>query len=565
MSQRVASLFAEIGADTKGFEQGAGKVKASLQDQQKMMQSFGSVQKQKAKEFEDAEKRKWKAAKDSARAQAQAYREAEKQQRASARAAQEAANEQERAHQKMVSGLQRVAIALVAIGVAAKKGYDFAKEGADIQFTAERFDRLAQSIGSTGDVLLGKMKEATKGTLSDMEAMAAATDILSLGLADTQEQAIRLATVQSGLAMDTNQLVLALTNQTTMRFDQLGVSVTGFEDKVKALEEAGYSAQDAFTEAFLQQAEEQLLKVGNAADAAAGQFKIFEAGNKNATDQLKESWAEAVLPLIEYVNVQRAANDETNRIDEIYKSYANSVGLSVEELEALRWGVSDTDAEFEVFSDEVQRAEEYGRAWSNMLGESIPIIKEVEENTQELHSLMGDFQGIADTYIEKTDELKAKEAELLEEKAKLISQGYSEEGAKIGEVNAKLDENIAKQGEAAEAAEEASKRRIAALVEQGFMADGVLTQKELGALLKLETQWGLMSQEAATSAMEVNSAVQEYLQTGDVDTFTSSIDGATKALLSMPDEKTIRLNLVTMVNGQTVTEENYYEILNSGT
>ena len=77
-----------------------------------------------------------------------------------------------------------------------------------------------------------------------------------------------------------NQLVLTLTNQTTMRFDALGVSVADFDEKVKALEESGLSAQDAFTEAFLQQAEEQIEKVGSAADTTMGNFMQLEAAVK---------------------------------------------------------------------------------------------------------------------------------------------------------------------------------------------------------------------------------------------------------------------------------------------
>lgn len=187
-----------------------------------------------------------------------------------------------------------------------KQGYDFAKEGAQLEFTAVKFDRLARSVDTTGDALLGKMREATRGTLSDMEAMAAATDILSLGLAQTEEQAIRLAAVQSGLAMDTNQMVLALTNQTTMRFDQLGLSVVGFDEKVKQLKESGMSAQEAFTEAFLQQAEAQLLKVGHAADETAGTFMRFEAGVKNLGDTMKKAAATGLEP---FVQILVDAND----------------------------------------------------------------------------------------------------------------------------------------------------------------------------------------------------------------------------------------------------------------
>ena len=55
-----------------------------------------------------------------------------------------------------------------------------------------------------------------------------------------------------------------------MRFDALGISVDGFDEKVKALEETGLSASEAFNEAFLQQAEEQIKKVGDVANTSEG-------------------------------------------------------------------------------------------------------------------------------------------------------------------------------------------------------------------------------------------------------------------------------------------------------
>jgi len=187
------------------------------------------------------------------------------------------------------SGIDLASMALGKL----KQGYDFAKQGAQIEFTAIKFDRLAATIGTTGDALQGKLKTATQGTLSDMESMALATDLLSLGLTRNEKDTVRLASVISGLGMDMNQLVLTLSNKTTMRFDQLGVAVSGFDERLKGLKKSGMDADAAFTEAFLQQAEAQLIKVGNAADTTAGEFMKFEAELKNFTDTAKMAAADA--------------------------------------------------------------------------------------------------------------------------------------------------------------------------------------------------------------------------------------------------------------------------------
>ena len=184
--------------------------------------------------------------------------------------------------------------ALAAVGLAVKEVYDGIKEGAELEYAASRFDRLAEAAGTTADVLLGELKEATSGMISDSELMSSASDLMALGLADTSEEVIRLTTVAGALGMNMNQLVLTLTNQTTMRFDALGVSVAGFDEKVKALTDSGMSAQDAFSEAFLQQAEEQIEKVGSKAGTSAGQIQTMESAFKNLGDAIKLTTADAL-------------------------------------------------------------------------------------------------------------------------------------------------------------------------------------------------------------------------------------------------------------------------------
>lgn len=181
---------------------------------------------------------------------------------------------------------------------AAEQFYQFAREGAELEFTIGKFDRLSESIGTTTDALLKDLKEATDGTMSDMELMGAATDFMTLGLAKSHDEVVRLSTVSSQLGMDMNQLVLTLTNQTTMRFDALGVAVDGFDEKVKALKDSGMDANAAFTEAFLQQAEEQIAKVGSVTDETLGSFMRFEAAIDNLATKAKMNAAPAMEDLI---------------------------------------------------------------------------------------------------------------------------------------------------------------------------------------------------------------------------------------------------------------------------
>ncbi len=194
-----------------------------------------------------------------------------------------------------------------------KKGFDFAREGAELDYASVKFERMAGSVGSLSNVMLGDLREATRGLYSDAELMARAGDFMALGLAKTHDEAVRLATVAGALNMNMNQLVLTLTNQTTMRFDTLGVTVDGFKEKVAALEAAGMSANDAFNEAFLQQAEEQILKVGHAADTTLGAFMRFEAQSANTWDRIKTKAGEFFEPFLDYLT---DGMERTNRLAE---------------------------------------------------------------------------------------------------------------------------------------------------------------------------------------------------------------------------------------------------------
>ncbi|MCZ2459149.1 MAG: hypothetical protein LC128_05945 [Chitinophagales bacterium] len=212
---------------------------------------------------------------------------------------------------------------------AAKEFYNFAREGAELEFTIEKFDRLSESIGTTTEALLKDLKEATDGTMSDMELMGAATDFMTLGLAKSHDEVVRLTTVASQLGMNMNQLVLTLTNQTTMRFDALGVAVDGFDEKVKRLKDSGMDANAAFTEAFLQQAEEQIAKVGSVTDETLGTFMRFEAAIANLATTAKMDAAPAMEGLIKVltdgINVLGGNKGWASLLDDVNDSISEGI------------------------------------------------------------------------------------------------------------------------------------------------------------------------------------------------------------------------------------------------
>lgn len=351
--------------------------------------------------------------------------------------------------------------------LALKKLYETARQGAELEYTREKFDRLAQSIGTTSDALLRDLQTATRGTVSDMEAMALAADMLSLGLAKNADQAVRLAKVQSGLSMDMNQLVLTLANQTTMRFDQLGVSVDGFDAKVKELKATGMDANEAFKEAFLQQAEAQLEKVGNAADESIGSFKRFEAQWKNVTDRIKKDTAETFAPLIEYMAKGIEGNNNYARALDIsgmsqrefaYRAqqsgmsiyeYAESVIAAYEATQGLTGSLDSNGRQAALTADELKALSEANKLTiDGMISASDAAV---------------DFQEKQSDILTQIDDLKKKKEEY-----------YPWEVEKIQDVEDKIQDLSEKYADNADEYEKAMKRKFAMnAIEAIEMEDGV--------------------------------------------------------------------------------------------
>lgn len=415
--------------------------------------------------------------------------------------------------------LQGVGISLSVAGAITvmKKTFEFAKEGAQLELLESRFDRLSKSIGTTSDALLDDLRVATRGMYSDAELMKGATDLMALGLAKTQDKVIRLSKVMSGLNMDMNQLVLTLTNQTTMRFDALGVSVDGFKEKVKALEAQGMSANDAFNEAFLRQAEDQLKKVGEAADTSAGSFMQFEAVIKNNMDSAKRSLADFFAPALkwltegmklelEYRDALKQANEELYNqhmvtliwTDEMLKA-AQAQMLLNSHLEAEQKYLGDQAVAMQVATDAVTT---YGMKNEDL----VKVIGGVTEENKR--------------YLETTDLLRKSQIELGTEKEKLIKQGYSEESKAVQDVNGKMAENAEKMAENRKKHQEWINAKIGDLLLMKLSVDG-LTNSELSYYLAFMTQSGQMKQTDAALALSI---------VGDTDRIAKGFDNAKESV-----------------------------------
>ena len=101
--------------------------------------------------------------------------------------------------QKFSTSLSGIATKAIAVGVSlgalkaalggveavARAAFAALNEGAQLELAQSRFENLAASIGTTADALTTDMGRATQGMMSQAGMVSAASDIISLGLADS--------------------------------------------------------------------------------------------------------------------------------------------------------------------------------------------------------------------------------------------------------------------------------------------------------------------------------------------------------------------------------------------
>lgn len=161
-------------------------------------------------------------------------------------------------------------------------------EGAQLELAEARFEKLAGSIGASSDSILQKFSAATGGMISNAEMVANASQIISLGLAGNETDVVRLGNVVSQLGLDMSQVILTFANDSKMRLDALGLSITDVEARTKAYTDTGMAMSQAFDLAVLDALEAKLELIGSAADTTAGDMLKVEAAWANITDEGKK-------------------------------------------------------------------------------------------------------------------------------------------------------------------------------------------------------------------------------------------------------------------------------------
>ena len=229
---------------------------------------------------------------------------------------------------------------------AAKKAFDLGAEGAQLDRTRDIFNRLSESIGETSDVMIGKLRNATMGMVSDTELMKASARTMSMGLASTGDEAAKLAEIavklgsamgkEAGPAMEEFGLLLA--NQSTLRLDTFGISAARVKERIQELTIATptMSREVAFMTATMEQAEISMANLGDAIKPDAYSQMAAEMGN--ITDELKILASKGLGPA---VSLMSELLREARKLSDLRKAgrdlnaFAEEMGFTEEEADKL--------------------------------------------------------------------------------------------------------------------------------------------------------------------------------------------------------------------------------------
>lgn len=192
----------------------------------------------------------------------------------------------------------------VAGGAVVKFAGDLATSAAPAEAVTNTFKNLAASIGEEAAPMLEELRQATRGMVADTDLMQATNKFMSMGLADSSEEAAKLAEMAtqlgSAMGMDATasmeDFAQMLANQAIPRLDNFGISSGQVRTRIDELMAAdqNLTREQAFMQAVMEQGETSMAKIGEQSGTTAASMATVQAQIEN----LKISMGTALLPIL---------------------------------------------------------------------------------------------------------------------------------------------------------------------------------------------------------------------------------------------------------------------------
>lgn len=189
------------------------------------------------------------------------------------------------------TGMLKSALGGAAVLGVAKQAVELAKMGAQAQRAETAFENLSGGTEEASENLQA-MQEATRGAMSEMDMMAAANKLMSMGLADSAEELGNVSemavTLGSAFGKDAGTSIeefsLMLANMSIPRLDTFGMSGAKARQRILELQAAmpGLSRETAFMQATMEQGAVAMERLGGRVEDNALAFERLAAWTEDA-------------------------------------------------------------------------------------------------------------------------------------------------------------------------------------------------------------------------------------------------------------------------------------------
>ena len=391
MAQKIASIYAEIGANTTGFNKGMTSAKASLKyfsdsakrtntETAKLAETTGTLKADIGKfstmlssatprniEYADSFgiiKKNFEDGNITIDQARESINDLTKEMKDGTKA--QGAFAGEGVNITKALGLVAIGIgAVVSAAVLMKKVFDFGEAGAQVTRLSDASSQVAKSMGSDMDDIVSAVRSASLNTVSDYDIMEASSRAMMLGVSADAGQLANLMEVAAlrGRAMGVsttqafNDIVTGIGRMSPLILDNLGIVIDAearFGDYAKSIgktkdELTGAEKKQALLNAVLEEGNVLLDKAGGLTKDAASEYEQFDAAIKNLTNTFKENASEGITPVVENMNDMLMAQ----------RAIKEAIDLQVfseKELMAMEWEVITTGKTYKELLGEINLA-----------------------------------------------------------------------------------------------------------------------------------------------------------------------------------------------------------------
>ncbi|MBU1108144.1 MAG: hypothetical protein KKB51_15840 [Candidatus Riflebacteria bacterium] len=236
----------------------------------------------------------------------------------------------------MDSSFVKTALSAAALGAAVKTAFNMAKEAAEFKELRTNFAVSAASMGQSGDEMINAIKRASKGTVSEFDAMKLASKSLQLGVAKNSEGMGKLVEVAAArgklMGRSTTEafddIVTGIGRMSPLILDNLGIQIpAAFKEMTAGMTDA--QKKQALLSMVIEDGARILKAAKGKTDESADAYRRFTTASSDLYNQTGILADYFVGPAVESIGaIITAVSDATKAYNELFDAKARISGTS---------------------------------------------------------------------------------------------------------------------------------------------------------------------------------------------------------------------------------------------